>query len=103
MCNICKGNYITETKYQLLVHHYEHMGKSVLTYKLLRYNRKEGISLPLGNTVFIRIMWQTYVILNIMRKVKNNDHLILRECILILKLRRSLNIVKEFTPISISK
>ena len=59
--NICKGVYIGETKRHLLVHQYKHMGKSVFTNKLLKYN--ERMLLPLEKTIFIVIMWETYVIL----------------------------------------
>ena len=36
-CNICNNAYIDKTKHHLIVHQYEHLGKSILTDNSLRY------------------------------------------------------------------
>ena len=41
-CNICSDVYINETKRHLLVCQYEHLGRSILTEKPLKYNEKDA-------------------------------------------------------------
>ena len=41
-CNICNDVYIGETKCHLLVHQYEHLGRTILTEKPLKYNEKDA-------------------------------------------------------------
>ena len=44
-CNICNDVYIGETKRHLLVRQYEHIGKSILTEKPLKYNEKDATAI----------------------------------------------------------
>ena len=39
-CNICNDNYIGETKRHRLVRQYEHLSRSIVTEKQLKYNEK---------------------------------------------------------------
>ena len=41
-CNICNDVYIGETKHHFLVREYEHLGKSILSEKNLKYNKKDA-------------------------------------------------------------
>ena len=41
-CNICNDVYIGETKRHLLVCQYGHLGRSILTEKPLKYNKKDA-------------------------------------------------------------
>ena len=41
-CNICNDAYIGETKRHILVCQYEHLGRSILTGKPLKYNEKDA-------------------------------------------------------------
>ena len=41
---ICNDVYIGEKKHHLLVRQYEHLGRSILTEKPLKYNEKDAIT-----------------------------------------------------------
>ena len=41
-CNICSDVYISKTKLRFLVRQYEHLGRSILTEKPLKYNEKDA-------------------------------------------------------------
>ena len=41
-CNICNDVYIGETKRHLLFRQYQHLGRSILTEKPLKYNEKDA-------------------------------------------------------------
>ena len=44
-CNICNDVYVGESKRNLLVRQYEHLGKSVLTKKPSKYDDKDAIAI----------------------------------------------------------
>ena len=44
-CNICNDVYIGETKRHFLVREYEHLGKSILTEKNLKYTEKDATAI----------------------------------------------------------
>ena len=44
-CNICNDVYIGETKHHFLVREYEHLGKSILTEKNLKYTQKDATAI----------------------------------------------------------
>ena len=87
-CNICNGVYVDETKLHLLVRQYRHLGKSIVTEKPSKYatairkhcheNNHEADS-----SCFTLI-----------GSASNNFHLKLKESLLILKLKPSLNVAK---------
>ena len=96
-CNICNDVYIGETKRHLLIRQYEHLGKSVLTNKPLKYNEKDATAIrkhchhtnhPSDSTCFSSI-----------GSASNKYHLKLKESLLILKMKPSLNIAKESMPL----
>ena len=41
-CSVCNDVYIAETRRHLLVWQYEHLGRSILTEKPLKYNEKDA-------------------------------------------------------------
>ena len=96
-CNICNDVYIGETKRHLLVREFEHLGKSILTNKPMKYNEESATAIrkhcqqldhhsdisnfsSIGNSA-------------------NEFHLKLKESLVILKLKPSLNIAKESTTL----
>ena len=95
-CNICNDVYVGETKCHFLVRQYEHLGKSVLTEKPSEYNDKVVTTIrkhchqnnhQADNSCFTLI-----------GSASNNFHLKLKESLLILKLKPSLNVAKESMP-----
>ena len=44
-CNICNDVYVDESKRNLLVRQYEHLGKSVVTEKPSKYDDKDAIAI----------------------------------------------------------
>ena len=44
-CNICNDLHIGETKRHFLVLQYEHLGRSILTEKPLKYNEKDATAI----------------------------------------------------------
>ena len=96
-CNICNDIYIGETKRHLLVRQYEHLGKSIFTNKPLRYSDKDATSIrkhshhsnhPTELSDF-----------TIIGNASNNFHLKLKESLLIMKLKPSLNTAKDSIPL----
>ena len=92
-CIICHDVYIGETKLHLLFHQYEHLGRSILTEKPLKYNVKDTTAVrkhchqqnhPTDSFCFFLIGIAT-----------NNYHLRLKQSPLISKFKLSLNITKE--------
>ena len=96
-CNIYNDVYIKETKCHLLVHQYKHLGKSIQTEKPSKYNDKDATALKkhchqnnhkTDSSCFTLI-----------GSVSNNFHLKLKESLLILKLKLSLNMARESMPL----
>ena len=97
MCNTCNSVYLGKTKRHLLVRQYEHLGLSVFTNKPLRYSDKDATAVRkhchqhnhTRDTNSFKVMGNSV----------NNFHLQLKESLLILKLKPSLNIAKESMPL----
>ena len=93
-CNICNDVYIGETKRLLVVRQYEHLGWSNLTEKPLKHNEKDA-------TAFRKHCHQQNHPVDSSRfgDATNKSHLKLKESLVILKLKPSLNIAKESMPL----
>ena len=96
-CNICNDVYVGETKRHLLVRQYEHLGKSTLTEKPSKYNDKDATTIrkhchqnnhQADSSCF-----------TLAGSASNNFYLKLKESLLILKLKPSLNVAKESMPL----
>ena len=96
-CNICNDVYVSETKRHLLVCQYEHLNRSILTEKPLKYNEKDAIAVrkhchqqnhPPDSFCF-----------SLIGNATNNYYLKLKESLDILKFKLSLNIAKESAPL----
>ena len=96
-CDICYDIYIGKTKRHFLVCKYQHLRKSVLTEKNLKYAKKDATA--------IRKHCQNHghrgdrSCFSLVGNAANNYHLKLKESLLILKMKPSLNVSKE--PISL--
>ena len=95
--NICNDVYVGETKRHLLVRQYEHLGKLILTEKPSKYNDKDAATIrkhchqsnhQADSSCFTLI-----------GSASNNFHLKLKESLLILKLKPSLNVAEESIPL----
>ena len=95
-CTICHDVYIDETKHHLLIRQYEYLGKSILTEKPPKYNDKDATAIrkhchqnnhQADSSCF-----------SLIGSASNNFHLKLKELLLILKLKLSLNVGKESMP-----
>ena len=96
-CNTYNRVYIGKTKKHFLVRQFEHLGLSVFTKKPLRYSNKDPTAIRK------HCHDQNYVSctnnFKIMGNSVNNYFLQLKESLLILKLRPSLNVAKESMPL----
>ena len=95
--DICNNVYIGKTKRHLIVRQYEHLGKSIATEKPLRYSDKDATAIrkhchSLDHLASIDNF-------SILGNAMNNYHLSLKESLLILKLKPSLNVAKESIPL----
>ena len=92
-CNTCNSVYIGKTKRHYLVRQFEHLGLSVFTNKALRYSDKDATAIRK------HCHHQNHVNctdnFKIMGNSVNNYFLQLKESLLILKLKPSLNVAKE--------
>ena len=96
-CSICKDAYIGETKRHLLVRQYEHLGKSISTEKPLKYNEKDATAVRKHcNNHKHEADINCFSILG---SASNNFHLKLKESLLIMKFKPSLNLAKESLPL----
>ena len=96
-CGICNNVYIGKTKRHLIVRQYEQLGKLIATDKPLRYSDKDAIAIrkhchSQGHLASIDNF-------SILGNAKDNYHLSLKESLLILKLKPSLNVAKESVPL----
>ena len=98
-CNICNYVYIGETKRHFLVCEYEHLGKSILTEKNLKYTEKDATAIrkhchnhdhTAAGSCF-----------SLVGNATNKYHLKLKESLPILKMKPSLNVAKESMPLHI--
>ena len=96
-CNICNDVYVGKTKRHLLVRQYEHLGKSILTEKPSKYNDKNATAIKKHCHQSNHQADSSY--LTLYGSASNNFHLKLKESLLILKLKPSLNVAKELMPL----
>ena len=92
-CNICNDVYICETIHHFLVREYEHLGKSILAEKNLKYTEKDAIAIKKNchnhsHTADISCF-------SLVGTAANKYHPKLKESLLILKLKPSLNVARE--------
>ena len=96
-CNTCNSVYIGKTKRHYLVRQFEHLGLSVFTNKSLRYGDKDATAIRkhchhqnhANCTDNFKIMGNSV----------SNYFLQLKESLLILELKPSLNVAKESMPL----
>ena len=96
-CDICNNVYNDKTKRHLIVHQYKHLTKSIATDKPLRYSDKDDTAIrkhchSLNDLASIDNF-------SILGNAMNNHLLSLKESLLILKLKPSLNVAKESIPL----
>ena len=96
-CDICNNVYNGKTKRHLIVRQYEHLTKSIATDKPLRYSDKDDTAIrkhchSLSDLASIDNF-------SILGSAMNNHLLSLKESLLILKLKPSLNVAKESIPL----
>ena len=96
-CNNCNDIYIGETNSRFLVGEYEPFGKSILTEKNLKYTEKDATAIRKhchnhGHT-------DDTSCFSLVGNAANKSHLKLKESLLILKMKPSLNIAKESIPL----
>ena len=90
-CNIYNYVYISKTKGQLLVCQYKHLGRSIQNEKSLKYSEKDATTFrnhPADSFCF-----------SLIGNATNNYHLRLKESLVILNFKLSLNIAKESMPL----
>ena len=92
-CNTCNSVYIGKTKRHYLVRQFEHLGLSVFTNKALRYSDKDATAIRKHCHHQNHVNCTDNV--NIMGNSVKNYFLQLKESLLILKLKPSLNVAKE--------
>ena len=96
-CNTCNSVYIGKTKRHYLVRQFEHLGLSVFTNKTLRYSDKDATAIRK------QCHHQNHVNctdnFKIMGNSVSNYFLQLKESLLILELKPSLNVAKESMPL----
>ena len=92
-CNTCNSVYTGKPQRFCLVHQFEHLGLSVFTNKALRYSDKDA------TTICKHCHHQNHINctdnFKIMENSVNNNFLLLKESLLILKLKPSLTVAKE--------
>ena len=95
-CTICDDVYIDETKRHLLIRQYEHLGKSILTEKPSKYNDKDATVIRKhGHQNNHQADSSCFTLIG---NASNDFHLKLKESLLILKFKLSLNKAKESMP-----
>ena len=96
-CNISNDVYVGETKRNFLIRQYEHLGKSILTEKPSVYNDKDAATIRKHCHQYNHHADSSCFTLS--GSASNNFHLKLKESLLILKLKPSLNVPKESMPL----
>ena len=92
-CNICNDVYIGETKLHFHVREYEHLRKSILTEKDLKYTEKDATAIRKHGHAADTSCF------SLVGNAANKYHLKLKESLLILKMKPSLNIAKDSMPL----
>ena len=93
MCNICNDVYIGETKRHLLFREYEHLGKSILSEKNLKHTEKDATAIRKYCHNHCHIADTSCF--SLVGNAANKYHLKLKESLLILKMKPSLNVAKD--------
>ena len=96
-CNICNGVYIGETKRHFLVCEYEHLEKSILTEKNLKYTEKDATAIR--KHCHKHCHTADTSCFSLVGNAANKYHLKLKESLLVLKMKPSLNVAKESMPL----
>ena len=92
-CGTCNNVYIGKTKRHLLVRQYEHLETSIFTDKQPKYAEKDATTVPKH---YYQHQHNTrYDNFQVLGNAVNNFHLQLKESLLILIKKPSLNIAKE--------
>ena len=95
-CNICNDVYIGETKRHFLVRKYEHLQKSILTGKNLKYTEKDATTTRKRHN---HCHASDKSCFSLVGNAANKYHLKLKESLLTLKMKPSLNVAKESMPL----
>ena len=95
--NICNDVYIGKTKRHFLVREYEHLGKPILTEKNLKHTEIDSAAIRKhfhnhGHTADISYF-------SLVGNAATKYYLRLKESLLILKMKPSLNVAKESMPL----
>ena len=90
--NICNDVYIGVTKRHFFVFKYEHLGKSILTEKNLKYTEKDSTIIRKHCHNLFHTADTFCFLLD--ENTADKYHLKLKEFLLILKLKHSLNVAK---------
>ena len=96
-CNISNDVYVGEKKRHFLIRQYEHLGKSILTKKPSVYNNKDAATIRKHCHQNNRQADSSCFTLS--GSASNSFHLKLKESLLILKIKPSLNVPKESMPL----
>ena len=96
-CNICNDVYIGETKRHFFVREYEHLGKSILTEKNLKYTEKDATAIR--KHCHNHCHTADTSCFSLVGNAANKYHLKLKESLLILKMKASLNVANKSMPL----
>ena len=96
-CNICSDVYISETKHHFLVRHHEHLGKSILAEKNLKYTEKDAPAIR--KHCYNQCHTPDTSRFSLVGNATNKYKLKLKEYLLVLKMKPSLNVAKESMPL----
>ena len=96
-CDSCNSVYIGKTKRHLLVRQYEHLGTSIFTDKPLKYNENDATAIK--KHCHFNQHPDSLNNFKVLGNATNNFHLQLKESLLILKMKSSLNVAKESMPL----
>ena len=92
-CNICNDVYIGETKRHFLFREYEHLGKSILTEKNLKYTEKDATAIR--KHCHNHCHTADTSCFSLVGNAANKYHLKLKESLLILKMKPSLIVTRN--------
>ena len=96
-CKICNDVYIGETKHHFLVCEYEHLGKSILTEKNLKYTEKDATAIRKHSHNHCHTVDTSCF--SLVGNAANKHHLKLKESLLLLKIKQSFNGAEESMPL----
>ena len=92
-CNICNDVYIGGTKRHFLFREYEHLGKSILTEKNLKYTEKDATAIR--KHCHNHCHTADTSCFSLVGNAANKYHLKLKESLLILKMKPSLIVTRN--------